>query len=85
MSLLSYIHRRQNSEDLRLFLTFEVRRRSAKMTERANRTIVEKSRCMIYEAKLSKTFWAEVTAVYIINRSPSRGIATTPEENLISE
>lgn len=52
------------------------------MAERANRTIVEKARCMLHEANLPKTFWAEATAtaVYIINRSPSKGIRTTLEE-----
>ena len=52
------------------------------MAERANRTIVERARCMIFEAGLQKQFWAEAvsTAVYLINRSPTRGHGTTPEE-----
>lgn len=42
--------------------------------ERMNRTIVEKARCMLFDANLSVKYWAEAvaTAVYIINRSPSR-------------
>nr|QHA33696.1 Gag-Pol polyprotein [Atrato Retro-like virus] len=52
------------------------------LAERINRTVVERARCMLYEAKLPKSFWAEATAtaVYLINRSPTRGVNTTPEE-----
>lgn len=52
------------------------------MAERANRTIVERARCMLFEANLSKPFWAEAvsTTVYLINRSPTRGHGMTPEE-----
>lgn len=41
------------------------------VAERYNRTIVEKARCLLHDAGLSKTFWAEAVnmAVYIINRS----------------
>jgi hypothetical protein len=48
-----------------------------------NRTIVEKARSMLLEAGLSKEFWAEAvnTAVYLINRSPTKVVAgKTPEE-----
>ena len=43
------------------------------VAERMNRTIVEKVRCMLRMAKLSKPFWGEAvqTAVYLINRLPS--------------
>ena len=39
--------------------------------ERANKTIVEKARCLLFDAKLEKKFWAEAcnTAVYLKNRS----------------
>lgn len=53
------------------------------MAERMNRTIVEKSRCMLFGSNLDKSFWAEAvaTAVYVTNRSPSRGLeGKTPEE-----
>lgn len=42
--------------------------------ERLNRTIMEKARCMLSNAVLEKEFWVEAcnTAVYLINRSPSR-------------
>lgn len=54
------------------------------VAERMNRTLVERAKCMLFEAKLQKSFWAEAvaTAAYIINRSPSRVLAeTTPYEN----
>ncbi|KAM1652315.1 hypothetical protein ACFX1T_004838 [Malus domestica] len=43
------------------------------VAERMNRTIMEKVRCMLRTAKLSKQFWGEAvrTACYLINRSPS--------------
>ena len=52
------------------------------MAERANRSIVERARCMIFEAGLTKGFWAEAvsTAVYLLNRSPTQGHGVTPEE-----
>ena len=53
------------------------------LAERMNRTLVERARCMLFEAKLQKSFWAEAvaTAAYIINRSPSRVLAeVTPCE-----
>lgn len=52
------------------------------LAERMNRTIVEKAKCMLFDAKLSKEFWAEATstAVYLINRSPSKSIEKAPEE-----
>lgn len=52
------------------------------MAERANRRIVGRARCMLYEASLPKMFWAETTAaaVYVINRSPSAGTRTTPKK-----
>ena len=50
--------------------------------ERANRTIVERARSMLADAGLPKTFWAEAanTAVYLINRSPTKSQEVTPEE-----
>ena len=43
------------------------------VAERMNKTILEKSRCMLSNASLGKEFWAEAcnTMVYLINRSPS--------------
>ncbi|GBP85186.1 Retrovirus-related Pol polyprotein from transposon TNT 1-94 [Eumeta japonica] len=53
------------------------------LAERMNRTLVERAKCMLFEAKLQKSFWAEAvaTAAYVINRSPSRVLAeVTPYE-----
>lgn len=53
------------------------------VAERMNRTLVERAKCMMFEAKLQKSFWAEAvaTAAYIVNRSPSRVLAeVTPHE-----
>lgn len=53
------------------------------VAERANRTIVEKARCLLHSANLKKPFWAEAvnTAVYLKNRSPTIAVSDkTPEE-----
>ena len=46
------------------------------MAERMNRTIVEKARCLLIDSCLGKRFWAEAvnTAVYLINRTPCKGL-----------
>lgn len=40
------------------------------VAERMNRTLVEKARCMLVDAQLPTTFWAEaiMTAAYVVNR-----------------
>lgn len=54
------------------------------LAERMNRTLVEKAKCMIFNACLQKEYWAEAisTAAYIVNRSPCRGLSSdaTPYE-----
>lgn len=53
------------------------------IAERMNRTLVERARCMLFDAKLDKRFWAEAvnTAVYLRNRSPASGLPNvTPIE-----
>lgn len=53
------------------------------VAERKNRTIVEKAKCMLFDAGLPTKFWAEAvhTAVYIMNRSTSSALNNmTPEE-----
>ena len=42
------------------------------LAERMNRTLIEKVRCMLFSANLSKHFWAKAVtiAAYLINRSP---------------
>lgn len=39
------------------------------LAERMNRTVLEKARCMLFDSKLSKQFWAEAiyVAVDVIN------------------
>ncbi|KAH9801739.1 Integrase catalytic domain-containing protein [Citrus sinensis] len=53
------------------------------LTERMNRTIVDKTICMLINSKLPRCFWAETvsTACYLVNRSPLAAIDfKTPEE-----
>ncbi|CAH2103269.1 unnamed protein product [Euphydryas editha] len=53
------------------------------LCERLNRTIVERARCLLFDAKLDKSLWAEAvnTAVYLRNRSPASGLSQmTPYE-----
>lgn len=51
--------------------------------ERANKTVIEKARCLLFDAKLEKKFWAEAanTAVYLKNRSITSSLGNiTPYE-----
>lgn len=53
------------------------------LSERLNRTIVEKARCLLFDADLERKFWAEAvnTAVYLRNRSVASGLSDrTPFE-----
>lgn len=53
------------------------------VAERMNRTIIEKVRCMIFDAGVHMRYWAEAasTAAHLINRTPCRGMkGITPEE-----
>ena len=53
------------------------------VAERANRTIVEMARCMLYAQGLGREFWAEAVsnAVYTRNRCPNKALVNvTPEE-----
>ena len=52
------------------------------IAERANRTITEMVRCMLFDAKLGQEFWgyAALTAVHIINRLPTSTHNKTPFE-----
>lgn len=53
------------------------------IAERANRTLVERAKCMIFDAKLDKSYWAEAVnmATYVVNRSVNSMLKTqTPEE-----
>lgn len=52
------------------------------LAERYNRTIVERARCMLFDANLSRGFWGEavLTAVKIMNSTWNSGINGIPEE-----
>ena len=47
-----------------------------RVAERMNRTLLEKVRCILSNAGLSKNFWAEALAYacYLVNRFPSSAI-----------
>ena len=46
------------------------------VSERKSRTVVEMARCMLMDKKLPLKFWAEAvhTAVYLLNRLPTRSV-----------
>jgi Reverse transcriptase (RNA-dependent DNA polymerase) len=50
--------------------------------ERFNRTLVEKARCLLFDANLSKHFWAEAInmATYLINKSVINSSGNTADE-----
>lgn len=50
--------------------------------ERLNRTLLEKSRSLIFDSQLDKHFWGEAVRVsaYILNRSPIESLPKTPYE-----
>ena len=53
------------------------------LAERMNRTLLERTRCMMFTAGVSKHFWAEAvtTACFLINKCPSSAINfKTPDE-----
>jgi hypothetical protein len=52
------------------------------VAERVNRTIMERTRSILVDAKLPKELWMEVakTVVYLKNRSPTSALSTTPYE-----
>ena len=53
------------------------------VAERMNRTLLNKARCMMFNAGMPKSFWGEaiMTPAYLVNRSPSSAISfKTPEE-----
>lgn len=52
------------------------------VAERMNRTLIEKAKCMLFDAKLPKMFWAEAVKMseYIINRTLSSSHNAIPDE-----
>lgn len=52
------------------------------VAERMNRTLTEKARCLLFDAKLTKTYWAEAInmATYIVNKSVNSKGNVSPDE-----
>ncbi|KAJ8896370.1 hypothetical protein PR048_001714 [Dryococelus australis] len=52
------------------------------MAERLNRMLMEKTRALLFDSGLEKELWEEAlhTATYLLNRSPSATVDTTPAE-----
>ena len=46
------------------------------VSERKNRTVMEMARCLMFEKKLPKEFWAKAvnTSVYLLNRLPTKAL-----------
>lgn len=55
--------------------------------ERMNRTIIEKAKCLLFDAGLPKSYWAEAVsmAVYLINRTYTSTHGKTPHEKFTGE
>lgn len=56
------------------------------VAERANRTIVERAKCMLFDANLGPQFWAEACgmAAYLMNRTPRIRLSNRTPEKLWS-
>lgn len=54
------------------------------VSERLNRTLVEKARCMLSDARLDRRYWGEAvtTAIYLKNRSPTAALSGGIPEQL---
>jgi len=54
------------------------------LAERMNRTIIERVRCMLNEAKLPKRFWGEalITAIHVINLNPAVALDGNVPDNV---
>lgn len=52
------------------------------VSERMNRTIIEKAKCLLFDANLSKSYWAEAVnmATYLINKTISAAHGKVPDE-----
>ncbi|RDY00402.1 hypothetical protein CR513_16423, partial [Mucuna pruriens] len=57
------------------------------LAERMNRTLIERVRCMLSEARLPKHFWGEAlyTAVHVINLSPAVALNTEVRSLFMSD
>ena len=65
------------NEDMKRFLTAPSSPQQNGGVERRNRTVVEMNRCMLKSKEMPAKFWGEAvkTAVYILNKSPTKGVA----------
>jgi len=59
--------------DIEKHLTVSEKPQQNGVTERMNRTLLEKVRCMLFNARISKSFWVEALAhaCHLVNRLPS--------------
>lgn len=67
-------------------LTVEYTPQQNGVAERKNRTLIEMARCMLLQASLPPSYWAEAisTANYIRNRCPSRSLGNNIPEKIWS-
>ncbi|KAG8496761.1 hypothetical protein CXB51_007827 [Gossypium anomalum] len=74
------------SEEIVRHLTVRHTPQQNGVAERMNRTIMEKVRCMLSNANLPKSFWAEAasTACFLINRSSSVSIDKRLHKRVVS-
>ena len=80
--------RTDNGEGIRHQLTVPKTPEQNGVAERMNRTLIEKARAILADAKLPQKFWAEAlsTAVYLCNRSPTKAVeGMTPFESWMGE
>lgn len=65
-------------EGLKRFLTAPYSPQQNGVVERRNQTVVEMARCMLKSKEMPAKFWGEAvkTAVYILNRSPTKAVET---------
>lgn len=57
------------------------------VAERMNRTLIEKAKCLLFDAELPTTYWAEATnmAAHLINRTICSSHGKTPNEKFYNQ
>lgn len=45
------------------------------VSDRLNRTLVEKARSMLEDSEVDKRFWGQATAAFLLNRSPTSAVS----------
>ena len=76
------------NEGIKRLLTAPFSPQQNGVVERRNRTVVEMARCMLKSKEMPAKFWGEAikTAVYILNRSPTKGVANgTPYQAMFEK